>query len=129
MVVYVGIDEPRTSSYYGGQVAAPVFRKIAEPALRYLKVPVQTSLPRMVIADDAFPAPLEEPQIAVEEEGKMWRLPSFAGKTMREVLLAFGDAPVQLRFEGSGVARTQEPPAGTLVPKHAVCRVKFESLF
>ena len=36
--VVVLIDEPR-GLYYGGQVAAPVFRKIAEKTLNYLSVP------------------------------------------------------------------------------------------
>nr|HQH81078.1 penicillin-binding protein 2 [bacterium] len=38
IAVFVGIDEPRGVSYYGGQVAAPVFREIAESTLHYLKV-------------------------------------------------------------------------------------------
>ena len=37
--VYVGIDEPSGGLYYGGQIAAPAFREIAEATLRYLKVP------------------------------------------------------------------------------------------
>lgn len=32
------VDEPQ-KSYWGGQVAAPVFSRIAEQALRYLNVP------------------------------------------------------------------------------------------
>lgn len=38
IVVYVGIDEPK-GYYYGGQVAAPVFRKIVDEALHYMSVP------------------------------------------------------------------------------------------
>lgn len=33
------IDEPQGSAYYGGQVAAPVFKGIAEKVLRYLEIP------------------------------------------------------------------------------------------
>jgi len=38
IVVVVTIDEPRPV-YYGGQVAAPVFQKVARRALHYLEVP------------------------------------------------------------------------------------------
>lgn len=40
IVVFVGVDEPR-GFYYGGQVAAPVFRKVAEEVLHYLNVPAE----------------------------------------------------------------------------------------
>lgn len=33
-VIYVMLDEPRAQGYYGGQVAAPVFSKVARAALR-----------------------------------------------------------------------------------------------
>jgi cell division protein FtsI (penicillin-binding protein 3) len=38
LVIFVGIDEPSTQTY-GGQVAAPVFREIAEETLPMLNVP------------------------------------------------------------------------------------------
>jgi len=34
----VAIDEPRSGEYYGNQVAAPVFARIASGALRLFKV-------------------------------------------------------------------------------------------
>jgi len=39
LVVAVMIDEPSAGKYYGGQVAAPVFSRIAGDALRALRVP------------------------------------------------------------------------------------------
>jgi cell division protein FtsI (penicillin-binding protein 3) len=38
VVIFVSIDHPKTQTY-GGIVAAPVFREIAEKSLRYLRVP------------------------------------------------------------------------------------------
>ncbi|WP_428100911.1 peptidoglycan D,D-transpeptidase FtsI family protein [Candidatus Rariloculus sp.] len=38
LVVVVVIDEPRSGAYYGGQVAAPVFARIVQGALRQLAV-------------------------------------------------------------------------------------------
>lgn len=38
IVIFVSIDHPKTNTY-GGVVAAPVFREIAERTLRYLRIP------------------------------------------------------------------------------------------
>jgi len=46
----VVLDEPKTDNYYGGQVAAPVFREIARRVLRYLNVPPQLGPERKIIA-------------------------------------------------------------------------------
>lgn len=43
------IDDPR-GQYYGGQVAAPVFRKITAQVLQYLKIPPQEDPSRTIIA-------------------------------------------------------------------------------
>jgi cell division protein FtsI/penicillin-binding protein 2 len=49
IAIVVTIDEPR-GKYYGGEVAAPVFKKIAEKTLRYLSVlPDQTLTPRQIV--------------------------------------------------------------------------------
>lgn len=39
IVVVTVISEPKTGRYYGGEVAAPVFGRVAESALRLLEVP------------------------------------------------------------------------------------------
>lgn len=46
LAILVSIDEPRTSQY-GGEIAAPVFREIAERSLRYLRI--EPAFPRRVI--------------------------------------------------------------------------------
>ncbi|OQX55956.1 MAG: hypothetical protein B5M54_00640 [Candidatus Aminicenantes bacterium 4484_214] len=44
----VVIDEPQ-GLYYGSQVAAPLFRRIAEQVLRYLEIPPEKQQPSLVI--------------------------------------------------------------------------------
>lgn len=44
LVIYVLIDEPGIKPYYGGTWAAPVFKAIAEDALKYLNVAPDKSL-------------------------------------------------------------------------------------
>jgi cell division protein FtsI/penicillin-binding protein 2 len=49
IAVVVTIDEPR-GQYYGAQVAAPVFRSIAEKTLRYLSIPPDQPLTLLQVA-------------------------------------------------------------------------------
>jgi cell division protein FtsI (penicillin-binding protein 3) len=48
IVAVVVIDEPTAEMYFGGQVAAPVFSRVAEGALRLLQVPPQQSPANLV---------------------------------------------------------------------------------
>jgi cell division protein FtsI (penicillin-binding protein 3) len=60
LVVAVMIDEPGDGQYYGGAVAAPVFAKIMEGALRTLGVPPDAPMKPIVL-----PAPGEEVQESI----------------------------------------------------------------
>jgi cell division protein FtsI (penicillin-binding protein 3) len=56
--ILVVIDTPKGGSYYGGLVAAPIFKKIAEAALRYAGVPPSISpLPPVLVAADGDSLP------------------------------------------------------------------------
>jgi cell division protein FtsI (penicillin-binding protein 3) len=46
----VMVDEPRGKYYYGGLVAAPVFAKVMEGALRLFNVPPDAPEPSMLLA-------------------------------------------------------------------------------
>ena len=50
LVILVMIDEPQ-KTYWGGEVAAPVFQRIARKTLRYLHIP--SSLDRVFVLDRA----------------------------------------------------------------------------
>lgn len=133
LVVLVGIDEPRGGLYYGGQVAAPVFRRIVEASLHYMKVPARTRLP---FATTPVEMPKSEEQIflgreaprVVKMQGGRWRVPDFRGLTMRGVLEALGTADIALQVSGSGIAKQQTPPPGSVLSSGATCRVFFEPL-
>jgi cell division protein FtsI/penicillin-binding protein 2 len=51
--IIVIIDEP-VGPYFGGDVAAPVFREIARQVLQYLRVPRQKTSPKTVIVDNRW---------------------------------------------------------------------------
>jgi cell division protein FtsI (penicillin-binding protein 3) len=52
-------------------------------------------------------------------------VPSFAGKSLRDVVLQASEAGLGLRVVGSGIAREQAPGAGTLVPAGTEIVVRF----
>lgn len=132
LAVYVGLDEPK-GYYYGGQVAAPVFRQVVEKTLRYQKVPSR----RRLIADGSedslsiqrtLPAvPAKLPSAVSRGDGR-WELPDFAGLTMRGVMKSAGDAPVAFRFVGNGVAVHQSPQPGSVIQEGDECVVEFSSV-
>jgi cell division protein FtsI (penicillin-binding protein 3) len=49
LVIVVMVDTPEGSSIYGGTVAAPVFRAVAEQGLAYLQVPPDDVGGRMLV--------------------------------------------------------------------------------
>lgn len=146
VAVFVGIDEPRGGMYYGGQVAAPVFKNIAEGALEYMMVPgdivvassdTKVHLPPVGVEGDlAVVTSLGgnhaaygtfERQI-VQDGDSSWRVPDLTGMTMREVLEAARDSEIEWRFEGSGVAINQSVAPGDAVSAGEVCKVEFRPL-
>jgi len=59
IVVVVMVDEPRRHGFYGGIVAAPVFKAISEDVLRYLRVPpVRGGAPQVVRESGGASGPL-----------------------------------------------------------------------
>ena len=139
IAVFVGIDEPK-GNYYGGQVAAPVFKSIVEQTLQYLKVPSTliaskdpgegTNLPS---AEDmaelpAFASEGDENKLVVKHDDEFWRVPDLSGLTMRGVLVASGDANIEWKFIGSGIAVRQIPEAGSLVRAGDKCVVEFKPM-
>jgi cell division protein FtsI (penicillin-binding protein 3) len=49
IVAVVVIDEPNATQYFGGLVAAPVFSKVAEGALRMMQIPPKSIEPNIVV--------------------------------------------------------------------------------
>ncbi|HEY3176376.1 MAG TPA: penicillin-binding transpeptidase domain-containing protein [Candidatus Polarisedimenticolia bacterium] len=78
LTILVVLDEPRGSLYHGGDIAAPVFRRIALPSLRYLGVPpeegrylIEGDEPTLVAEAHALrwtePLPVDEKELEVEQ--------------------------------------------------------------
>ena len=112
LAILVVLDEPR-GEHYGGTVAAPAFREIAEGALRYLGVP--PSLPsRSVGADATLLAKFSQP---AARRGPTSGMPDLRGLDARAAVARAVSSGLAVRTIGSGVVISQEPQPGGALPR------------
>jgi len=116
MVILVVIDSPRKATY-GGVVAAPVFRAVAEYGLARRGVLPHTD--RMVSAVSPPPA-LQPISARLPDIAAPGALPSFVGLSMREALVRAHAEGWAVRVQGSGYVASQDPPAGAMPPDRVV---------
>jgi cell division protein FtsI (penicillin-binding protein 3) len=145
LVIAVVLDEPMGGTYAGGSVAAPVFRRVGEMALRYLGVmpkgtePVklselsavartggdQATNAYQVMNDEKAPAQAVVTPSAPLKGGEV-RLPDFQGFPIREAIKSAKSLGLAPQVEGTGRVTRQEPPAGTVLPKGSSVKLVFE---
>jgi cell division protein FtsI (penicillin-binding protein 3) len=142
LVIAVVLDEPMIGRY-GGDLAGPVFRRVAEASLRYLGVTPSASSARIASikregdpADAALallkPAPVQPapsaasgPPPAPMAPGSV-RVPDATGMAAHDVVVSFSKAGLVPRVEGWGRAVRQSPTPGAAAPKGSSVRVVFE---
>jgi cell division protein FtsI (penicillin-binding protein 3) len=115
--IIVVIDTPR-GAYYGGAVAAPIFKRIAEAALQQSGVPPSINpVPPVIVAEDSgapAPAPLPSApvvQVVTDVSGQPL-MPDVRGLAAREALKILGGVGLTVRMTGSGVVASQSPLPG-----------------
>lgn len=129
------------ASKFGGAVAAPVFREVAMAALRLLDVPRDlpdtppsredepVDFADLAIADLGSPALLlPEPGTPEQYPARdLWgpKVPNFYGKTVRAVMEESSARGLPVEFVGSGIARAQFPPAGSILPRGEHVRIQL----
>jgi beta-lactam-binding protein with PASTA domain len=153
-VIIVVIDEP-AGAYHGGDVAAPVFREVAEQILPILGVmpDIETkSVPDLVAQVDQDPEraeKLREEQARAEEERKATLptvdsnggrggevvyavatrkaivMPDLRGRSVRDVARACAQLGLQLEARGEGKVFKQNPAAGSEVNTGQTIHVDF----
>jgi cell division protein FtsI (penicillin-binding protein 3) len=141
--VIVMVDEP-VGAHHGGDVAAPVFKRVAEQVLRYMAVPPDVPLyaPQYKVKQEPQ-RPVKPPARGItaryvvadfspRSRDDNWELgdvtvPDFEGKSLREVTQESLKAGLRLQSIGSGAAVQQMPPAGTTVRAGARVQVRFSS--
>jgi cell division protein FtsI (penicillin-binding protein 3) len=131
VVIGVFVDEPK-GEVYGGEVAAPAFREIAEYAMKTLGVPPSSPAPAAVIAASSpssspaaaerappeGPPPMEQAdRRGARPVGEAVTVPSLAGLPARAAIRRLEDADLAADIAGSGRVVSQTPPPGRMVAR------------
>lgn len=139
LAILVTVDEPK-GEYYGGLVAGPVFKEIAEQSLAYMGVfKENANAPRMQLADKArqgktvdktvFDAVAEDEALdelmSPVDPSRPMAVPDFAGKSVRAVLKLARDRSFDVDIKGSGRAVAQRPAPGQSIPAKGPVIVEF----
>lgn len=116
-VILVMIDTPRNGQVYGGAVAAPAFKRIAESALRlYGVTPTVDPDPPYVAVASAAPEvePVSALRLAPAARplGGQALLPDVRGMSARDAIEALHEFGVDVRIAGDGSVVAQTPPPG-----------------
>jgi cell division protein FtsI (penicillin-binding protein 3) len=145
IAIIVVIDEPM-GMHMGGEIAAPVFKKVAEPILRYMSVPpdVPSYAPQYKVKEDKPVAKDRDAprnygvrpefrdaslEFVADESGGLGDIiiPDFHGKSLREVTEESLKAGLRLQSIGSGAAVEQMPPPGATTRAGARVQVRFSA--
>jgi cell division protein FtsI (penicillin-binding protein 3) len=135
LAIVVVIDSPHgQNGDHGGRVAAPIFKTIAEPALRYLGIaPSINPAPPVLVASRA--AAGEAPVVGTaatdaglklivdEPEGIV---PDLRGLSARDAVRKLVRLGMMARLSGDGFVVSQEPQPGTPLDAEGVCVVILE---
>jgi cell division protein FtsI (penicillin-binding protein 3) len=111
LAILVVVDEPK-GAQYGGTIAAPAFREIAEATLRYLNVP--PSIPsRSVGAEAPLLAAFSQKETPAASASSV---PDLRGLDARAAIARATAAGLLVRAQGSGVVQSQKPSPGEALP-------------
>jgi stage V sporulation protein D (sporulation-specific penicillin-binding protein) len=108
LAMIVVMDEPSGSVYYGGQVAAPVFKNVMHEALQYLEI-----MPDTIDGDDA--GSNEQDRITV---------PDMAGRTVENAKAKLENSHLRASVQGTGTqVLRQFPEAGEKILANSIVRL------
>jgi membrane peptidoglycan carboxypeptidase len=129
--IVVVVDTPRVYRY-GGLVAAPIFKRIAEAALRHHGVPRTINAPppvlvarREVPPEVPTSAPIDNPAMltVVDAGSPSSGLPDLKGMSAREAARALARLGLTARMHGTGIVSHQRPEPGTPINARTTCEL------
>ena len=118
LAIVVVIDAPHAGRIYGGDVAAPIFKRIADAALQQIGVPATLNpAPAMVVSST-----LDAPAVTATRTsagmptltlvGGRALMPDVRGLSGRDALRVLGAAGLSVKMHGQGIVVTQVPLPG-----------------
>ena len=117
--ILVTIHEPKSEEKMGGQIAAPLFKRIVEKMISYKAIPNKNIL---ITPKDKniFNTPFQNLKIK-----KLNTMPVLLNKNMREVINILKLYKVKINLIGSGISHKQNPSAGAEIKKGMLVTVWF----
>ena len=119
LTVLVVIDTPRNGAYFGGTVSGPVFKRIAEVAIRHVGIPrsIEPEAP-VVIARNTNQGPTRPvtfvaPGRAFAPPAPDGVMPDLRGLSARAAVRTLARVGLVPRMKGDGFVATQSPAAGS----------------
>jgi cell division protein FtsI (penicillin-binding protein 3) len=142
VAISVMVDEPMVA-HAGGEVAAPIFRRVAEMALKYKGLTPKGSKAVDIseLATSADPAhamyalmrqaegkapTVQESVAAVRPKANQVLIPDMTGWPLRRVIAKTVELGLAPRVTGSGLVARQTPAPGQALDKGEVLVVEFE---
>ena len=138
VTVIVMVDTPRVGSDTGGQVAAPIFHRIAQASLRYLGVPQNIDAPPPIVVarlDEpaVTPTPTNNPNdllpptiIHLPPVGDATAMPDLRGMSARDALRTLGKLGLTARLRGRGLVVEQTPAPGMPFERGVTCALVLD---
>ncbi len=117
LTILVVIDTPKKGRAYGGTIAAPIFRRIADAALQQIGATpsVNPAAPIVAGANQILPAAPRASLPTITQVGGQPVMPDIRGLTLRDALRVANALGITLRADGDGVVVTQAPAPGEVV--------------
>lgn len=120
-VIYVAIDNPR-NKYYGGEVAAPLFSRVAGYAIRKSGLSPILISAKNVINDNSASVKQDaaidriRSVASVLNSNEQNKTPNLKGLSLREVYDRIRGTDIRVRVNGEGRVSRTYPEAGTELP-------------
>jgi cell division protein FtsI/penicillin-binding protein 2 len=121
LVTLVVLDSPRGHWTHGGQVAAPVFRRIMTDGLRHLRVPQSVDpipVPRSPMTADSR-------ALSRGVETGDGKVPNLRGLSLRQATAALAAQGYHARIQGKGVVVGQNPAPGQPLAAGGTCDLRL----
>jgi cell division protein FtsI (penicillin-binding protein 3) len=128
LTIVVVIDAPHGVPPTGGYAAAPIFKRIAESALRYLAIgPTIDPEPRVLVdrreTGDVQARTARLPIVSLVADGPPGTVPNLHGMSAREAVRTLVKLGLTAHVSGDGFVMSQNPPPGAVLESGAVCRL------
>ncbi|MDA3957679.1 penicillin-binding protein [Oceanispirochaeta sp.] len=118
LIVYVILQFPKGRSIYGGRIASPIVKELAESLSPYYGIPIEGNL---LLKHDGRVRLSTPRNVALGSE-----LPDFTGFSKREVMAALEGSSIPLNLKGEGWVVFQFPPAGEIIDDTTTMFLEFK---